>query len=169
MLRITGELADLAERSGRDAESGPDQRPPGPAPDRAAGPADGSAGRSTSWPPRSNAAGRVVAADPPTAAPGRHPTRPPGWSACTTRDARPIAKGRINRPVEFGYKAQVVDNEDGIVVDYTVEEGNPADAPQLAPAIERITHRVGQATASGDRRPRLRRGPQSRPSYATSA
>src|SRR5438105_425557 len=30
-------------------------------------------------------------------------------------DARPIAKGRINGPVEFGYKAQVVDNADGIV------------------------------------------------------
>jgi IS5 family transposase len=46
--------------------------------------------------------------------------------------------------VEFGFKAQVVDNEDGIVVDYTIEEGNPADAPQLAPAVERIAARVGQ-------------------------
>jgi len=58
-------------------------------------------------------------------------------------DARAIAKGRINKPVEFGYKAQVVDNEDGIVVDYTVEQGNPADAPQLAPAIARIKQRTG--------------------------
>ena len=32
-------------------------------------------------------------------------------------DARPIRKGRIDRPVEFGYKAQVLDNDDGIVVD----------------------------------------------------
>ena len=60
-------------------------------------------------------------------------------------DARPIAKGRLGKPVEFGYKAQVVDNEDGIVLDYTVEEGNPADAPQLAPAIERIKQRTGTA------------------------
>jgi IS5 family transposase len=37
-----------------------------------------------------------------------------------------------------------VDNEDGIVVDYTVEEGNPADAPQLPPAIRRIAERVGK-------------------------
>lgn len=68
-------------------------------------------------------------------------------------DARPIAKGRINRPVEFGYKAQVVDNEDGIVVDYTVEAGNPADAAQLAPAIARIKHRTGKAPrqATADR------------------
>ena len=30
-------------------------------------------------------------------------------------DARPIAKGRLGKPVEFGYKAQLVDNDDGIV------------------------------------------------------
>ena len=59
-------------------------------------------------------------------------------------DARPIAKGRLGRPVEFGYKAQVVDNVDGIVLDHTVEQGNPPDAPQLAPAIERVTHRTGR-------------------------
>jgi transposase, IS5 family len=34
-------------------------------------------------------------------------------------DARPIRKGRIDRPVEFGYKAQVLDNDDGVVVDYS--------------------------------------------------
>jgi IS5 family transposase len=36
-------------------------------------------------------------------------------------DARPIAKGRLGKPVEFGYKAQVTDNDDGIVVDYAME------------------------------------------------
>jgi len=60
-------------------------------------------------------------------------------------DARPITKGRLGKPVEYGYKAQIVDNEDGIVLDHTVERGNPPDAPQLAPAIERITHRSGRA------------------------
>jgi len=59
-------------------------------------------------------------------------------------DARPIRKGRLGKPVEFGYKAQVVDNADGIILDHTVEIGNPADAPQLAPAIERITVRTGR-------------------------
>jgi transposase, IS5 family len=39
-------------------------------------------------------------------------------------DARPIRKGRIDCPVEFGYKAQASDNdEDGIVLDYAVECG----------------------------------------------
>ncbi|MEV6871621.1 ISNCY family transposase [Amycolatopsis sp. NPDC051128] len=58
-------------------------------------------------------------------------------------DARPIAKGRLGKPVEFGYKAQVLDNEDGVILDYTVEEGNPADAPQLAPAVQRVRRRTG--------------------------
>jgi IS5 family transposase len=60
-------------------------------------------------------------------------------------DARPIRKGRLGKPVEFGYKAQIVDNADGVILDHTVEMGNPADAPQLAPAIERITARTGSA------------------------
>ena len=59
-------------------------------------------------------------------------------------DARPIRKGRIDRPVEFGYKAQVLDNDDGIVLDYTVECGAAPDGPQLAPAIERVRRRAGQ-------------------------
>ncbi len=59
-------------------------------------------------------------------------------------DARPIRKGRLGKPVEFGYKAQVVDNADGVILDHTVEIGNPVDAPQLAPAIQRITRRTGR-------------------------
>jgi transposase, IS5 family len=66
-------------------------------------------------------------------------------------DARPIVKGKLGKPVEFGYKAQVVDNEDGVVLDYDVKAGNPPDAEQLAPAIRRIAKRLGrvpeQATA----------------------
>ena len=59
-------------------------------------------------------------------------------------DARPIRKGRLGKPVEFGYKAQLVDNEDGVIVDHNVEIGNPPDAPMLAPAIERIARRAGR-------------------------
>lgn len=59
-------------------------------------------------------------------------------------DARPIRKGRLGKPVEFGFKAQVVDNEDGLILDHTVEAGNPPDAPQLVPAIERVARRCGR-------------------------
>jgi IS5 family transposase len=68
-------------------------------------------------------------------------------------DARPIAKGRLGKPVEFGHKAQVTDNDDGIVLDHTVERGNPPDAPQLAPAVARVTKRTGRTprTVTADR------------------
>lgn len=60
-------------------------------------------------------------------------------------DARPIVKGRLGKRVEFGYKAQVTDNADGVIVDLSVHKGNPSDAGLLAPAISRITKRFGKA------------------------
>jgi len=68
-------------------------------------------------------------------------------------DARPIAKGRLGKPVEFGSKAQVCDNDDGIVLDHDVQPGNPADAPRLEPAIKRVIKRTGRKprTVAADR------------------
>jgi transposase, IS5 family len=63
-------------------------------------------------------------------------------------DARPIVKGRLGKPVEFGYKAQVADNPDGVVLDYQVEVGNPPDAPLLVPAVGRISRRAGRVPAA---------------------
>ena len=60
-------------------------------------------------------------------------------------DARPIAKGRLGKPVEFGYKSQVTDNSDGIVLDLAMFKGNPPDAPMLEPAISRIKALFGRA------------------------
>jgi IS5 family transposase len=59
-------------------------------------------------------------------------------------DARPIRKGRIDKPAGFGYKAQVLDNDDGLIVDYSVERGAAPDGPQLVPAIDRVRRRAGQ-------------------------
>jgi len=59
-------------------------------------------------------------------------------------EARPIRKGRLGKPVEFGQKVQVTDNSDGIVLDLAVFEGNPPDARLLAPAIGRIAARFGR-------------------------
>lgn len=61
------------------------------------------------------------------------------------RDARPIKKGRLWKPVEFGYKAQFVDNADGIVLDYHLVIGNPGDHELLPGAIERVKTRLGRA------------------------
>ena len=60
-------------------------------------------------------------------------------------DARPIRKGRLGKPVEFGYKAQVIDNPDGLIVDHSVHIGNPADTDLLRPAIERVATQLGVA------------------------
>jgi IS5 family transposase len=59
-------------------------------------------------------------------------------------DARPIRKGRIDRPLEFDFKAQVTDNDDGIILDYNLEYGAAPDGPQLAPAVQRISRRTGR-------------------------
>jgi IS5 family transposase len=72
---------------------------------------------------------------------------PPGSTRVVSlhdTDARPIRKGRLGRPVEFGYKAQVLDNADGIVLDHEVMVGNPPDAPLLAPAIGRLATLLGR-------------------------
>jgi hypothetical protein len=69
-------------------------------------------------------------------------------------DARAIRKGRLGQPVEFGYKAQVIDNADGIVLDHQVMMGNPPDAPLLVPAIEWAIARTPdwEGATGGDRR-----------------
>ena len=65
------------------------------------------------------------------------------------RDAQPPAprseEGGRSDTYAFGYKAQLVDNEDGVIVDHNVEQGNPPDAPMLEPAIHRIKRRTGRA------------------------
>lgn len=68
-------------------------------------------------------------------------------------DARPIAKGQLGKPVQLGYKGQVVDNDDGVVLDHTLHQGNPPDAPQLAPAVKRVTARTRRKprTVAADR------------------
>jgi IS5 family transposase len=68
-------------------------------------------------------------------------------------DARPIAKGRLGRPVEFGYQAQLVERRRQFVVDHTVQRGNPADGPRLAPAVGRVIRRTGRPprTVTADR------------------
>ncbi|MGH9231783.1 MAG: ISNCY family transposase [Acidimicrobiales bacterium] len=58
-------------------------------------------------------------------------------------DARPIRKGSLATPTQFGYTGQVTDNRDGIVLDYELEPGMPPDAPRLAPAIRRAITLTG--------------------------
>jgi transposase, IS5 family len=60
-------------------------------------------------------------------------------------DARPIRKGRLGKPVEFGYKAQAVDNIDGLILDHSIHVGNPGDVDLIRPAIARLRDLFNQA------------------------
>ena len=51
---------------------------------------------------------------------GEMPARATRVVSLHDTDVRPIRKGRLGRSVVFGYKAQVLDNVDGIVLDHEV-------------------------------------------------
>ena len=146
VLRLTGELADLADGTGHDADAVLNNARR--ALRRTAGRVRGRLRRAIDELATTVERSRRIVAQTRLRLAGDKPDSAIRLVSLHDPDARPIAKGRINRPVEFGYKAQIVDNEDGIVLDYTLDEGNPADAPQLAPAIARITRRTGQVPAA---------------------
>ena len=79
-------------------------------------------------------------------------------------DARPIAKGRLGKPVEFGYKAQIVDNEDGVIVDHNIEAGNPvtADRGYGEQAVEDAVRAAGSARSCFTRSATACRSPPAR-------
>ena len=167
VLKSTGELAGLAETAARDAErllvnaqravrrataKAAELRARG-ARDAAAGRRRGRLVRAVNDLQKLVAATRQIAAQTRQRVSGQIPDGATRRVSLHDGDARPIAKGRLGKPVEFGHKAQVSDNDDGIVLDHTVEVGNPADAPQLAPAVARVKKRTGRApgTVTADR------------------
>jgi len=50
-------------------------------------------------------------------------------------DARPIRRGKPQKPTEFGYKVSVGDTAEGFIVAHQVYEGNPPDAQTLGAAV----------------------------------
>ena len=165
--RITGELADLAETAAADADAvlanarRALRRAQAKAaalaaagvPDPAAGRRRGRLRRAVNDLAELLDATRRIAAQTRQRLAGITPAGATRRVSLHDPDARPIAKGRLGKPVEFGYKAQVVDNDDGVVLDHTLHQGNPADAPQLAPAVERVIARAGRKprTVTADR------------------
>ena len=165
--RITGELAGLAERAAADAErllanarDALRRAKAKAAKLAAAGLRDAAAGRRRGRLRRAVddladllAVTRRIAAQTRQRLAGIIPDGASRRVSLHDTDARPIAKGRLGKPVEFGYKAQVVDNDDGIVLDHNLEQGNPADAPQLVPAVQRVITRTRRRprTVTADR------------------
>ena len=159
--RVTGELADLAETAAKDAERllvnakrALRRARAKAAPKRARGGHDAAAGRRRGRLARAVndltelvEATRQIAAQTRQRLAGQTPDGATRRVSLHDPDARPIAKGRLGKPVEFGHKAQLVEGDDGVIVDHNVEQGNPADAPQLAPAVGRVTKRAGRRPA----------------------
>jgi IS5 family transposase len=141
--RINGELADVAERVARQADAvvRNARRKLRAVADQASGLARATVDELQ----RTAALTRRIAAQTRQRLAGDVPPGATRVVSLHDADARPIAKGRLGKPVEFGYKAQLVDNEDGVIIDHNVEAGNPPDAPMLEPAIKRIKRRTGRA------------------------
>ena len=68
-------------------------------------------------------------------------------------DARPIRKGKPQRPTEFGYTVLVGECERGFIAVCHTHKGNPGDAAQLVPAVTEVTALTGRppGTVVGDR------------------
>lgn len=165
--RVTGELADLADHAVTDAQRLLDNARRGLRDARArareqaaAGQHDPAEGRRIGRLHRATdhlagllAATRQVVTQTRQRLAGTMPAGAARRVSMHEPDARPIAKGQLGRPVQFGYKAQILDNDDGVVLDHTLHQGNPADAPQLAPAVKRVIARTGRRprTVTADR------------------
>jgi IS5 family transposase len=59
-------------------------------------------------------------------------------------DARPIRKGKPRHPTQFGYTLLLAEDERGFICDHQLHKGNPPDAPQLVPAVQRVIGVTGR-------------------------
>jgi IS5 family transposase len=68
-------------------------------------------------------------------------------------DARPIRKGKPRHPTQFGYSLLLTEDERGFIADHQLQQGNPPDAAQLVPAVQRVIAVTGwpPATVVADR------------------
>ena len=59
-------------------------------------------------------------------------------------EARPIKKGKLDKPVEFGRKLCLIETEERIITEYELYNGNPADTGLLAPTVKEHTRKYGK-------------------------
>lgn len=53
-------------------------------------------------------------------------------------EVRPIRKGKLGKPTEFGRTLQLTQDEAGIIVDYDIHVGNPSDKTQALPRVKKF-------------------------------
>jgi IS5 family transposase len=59
-------------------------------------------------------------------------------------EARPIRKGKLKKPNEFGRTLQLVQDSSGVILDHDLQHGNPSDKTELLPLIEKFKKRFGR-------------------------
>src|SRR5437667_5645452 len=64
-----------------------------------------------------------------------------------------IKRGKARKPVEFGHKVFLAESAQGLITDYQVLEGNPADTVHVGPSLDRHQKTFQQAPEwyAGDR------------------
>ena len=62
-------------------------------------------------------------------------------------EARPIRKGKLKKPNEFGRTLQLVQDSSGVILDHELQHGNPSDKTQLLPLVKKFKKRFGRAPA----------------------
>ena len=60
-------------------------------------------------------------------------------------EARPICKGKLAKPTEFGRTLQVTQDASGVVLDYGIHLGNPSDKERLVPLVKHFKKLFGRA------------------------
>jgi IS5 family transposase len=60
-------------------------------------------------------------------------------------EARPIRKGKLKKPNEFGRTLQLVQDSSGIILDHELQHGNPSDKTALLPLVKKFNKRFGRA------------------------
>lgn len=60
-------------------------------------------------------------------------------------EARPIRKGKLKKPNEFGRTLQLVQDSSGVILDYELQHGNPSDKMELLPLVTKFKKRFRQA------------------------
>jgi len=58
--------------------------------------------------------------------------------------ARPIRKGKLKKPNEFGRTLQIVQDSSGVILDHELHHGNPSDKTQLLPLVKKFKKRFGR-------------------------
>jgi IS5 family transposase len=58
-------------------------------------------------------------------------------------EARPIRKGKLKKPNEFGRTLQLVQDSSGIILDHELQHGNPSDKTELLPLVKKFKKRFG--------------------------